>query len=288
MSGGGSKTSTQQKLAPEQAQILEWIMPSINKAAQAGAQQFPGERVAGFTPAELQGQKAVAGAATGPMQSIANNAAQGTNFLTSGAALDPRTNPGLAGAVQAGIDPLREQFLTSVMPQVRSDAILSGQFGGSEQAESTGLASNDFLRQVGNTTANIVNPAYQAGLNAMTRGLAIAPGTAGLQTAPGQALAGVGGQQRAMEQAQLDAELQKFIQENYGDLLLSEEIAQIAFGLPIGEGVTRSQGGGPGKFGSALGGAASGAALGSLFGPPGSVVGTGVGAGLGGLLGFLS
>jgi hypothetical protein len=86
-----------------------------------------------------------------------------------------------------------------------------------------------------------------------------------------------------MQQAEIDAEVQKWLEENYGDLLLAEEIASVGFGMPLGKGVTTSSGGGISPATGVLGGAATGAAAGSLF--PG--YGTAVGAGLGALLGFL-
>lgn len=283
MSGGGGTTTTQQELAPEQQKILDLVFPVLQRSIKQGAQTFEGQRVAPTTPYEQLGQQMVANAAQGPAQGVASSAAGASNFLTSGDVLDVNRNPGLQGAIAAGIEPLQQEFLTSVLPQVRGDAILSGQYGGSEQREATNLAGQNYLRAVGNTTANIVNPAYQAGLDAYTRGLALAPQTAGLQYGPGAALAGVGTAQRAQTQAEIDAEMQRFIENNYGDLLLAQQVAGTAFGIPVAKGVTETQGG-TSPLLQALGGGASGAALGSLVAPG---VGTGVGAGLGALLAFL-
>lgn len=283
MSGGGSKTTTQQELAPEQQRILDLVFPVLQNSIKQGAQPYEGTRVAPTTPYEQLGQQMVAQQAQGPAQGVVQNAANANNFLTSGDVLDVSKNPGLQGTIAAGIEPLQQEFLTSVLPQVRGDAILSGQYGGSEQTEATNLAGRNYLRAVGNTTANIVNPAYQAGLDAYTRGLALAPQTSSALYGPGAALAGVGTAQRAQTQSEIDAELQKYIEQQYGDLLLAQQVAGTAFGLPIGTGVTESTGGTSSLL-QAIGGGASGAALGSLIAPG---AGTAAGGALGALLAFL-
>ena len=283
--GGASGSSSERSSVNAQIAALNQQLAN----AQAGVQQptapgiYEGNRVAGFTPLEQAGRRRVAAAARGPMQDVANQAAGASQFLTSGDVLDPRRNPGLAGAIEAGIDPIRQEFLSSILPSIRGDSILSGAFGGSEQGELQNLAGESFMRQSGNVASNIINPAYQAGLDAFTRGLALTPQTAGLQLAPGQAIAGVGEQGRQMEQAQINADMQRWVEENYGDLLLAQQVAQIAFGIPAAGSTTTAQGGGMNPVMGGLGGAATGAGIGSLI-APGS--GTAIGAGLGGLFGL--
>lgn len=288
--GGGNNqtTTTKTELAPQQQDILNMVMPVLKRTMQAGAVPYAGQRTAGFTPNELAGQNMVANLATGEGQSAANAALGGLNFLTSGDVLNPNTNPGLAGAIQAGTDPIRQEFLTSVMPQIRSNNIMSNTFGGSEQGELTNLAGEAMMRQIGNTTANIVNPAYQAGLDAMTRGIGLMPSTLQGAMTPGMALSGVGAQQREMQQARINDEMQKYLERRYGNLMLAKDIAGTAFGMPGATGITTASGQqGPGMGQQMMGGALSGAAMGGMTGNPYMMAG---GAGLGllmPLMGFM-
>lgn len=286
--GGGSTTETKAVLAPEQSQILKAIMPTLQQYGQMAGEGNPpiyqGQTVAGFTPAQVAGQAAVANAAQGPVGASTGQALQGLDFFTSGAAMDPNRNPGLSGAIQAAIEPLTREYTSTVIPGINRDAVNAGMFGEGRHGVAEGLASEAYLRQVGNTAANVVNPAYQAGLDATSRSLAFAPSVLQAGYGPGEALSAVGGQQQSQQQAEINAAVQKFAQENYLPLDLAQEIAGIAFGLPIGGTQTTSSGGGPSPAMGALGGAASGAAMGTMVMPG---WGTAGGALIGGLMGLL-
>lgn len=282
--GGGSTTTVQQQLAPEQQDILSLIMPTLSQYANPATQPapYPGPTLAGLTPAQLAGQQSVLNAAQGPVAASTGSALSGLDFMTSGSVLDPNRNPGLAGAVQAATQPITTAYQTSVLPSIRGEAQDSGMYGTTRHGVAEGLASDAYLRNVANATANVVNPAYQSGLEAMTRSLAFAPSVLQSGYGPGEAMSAVGGQQQAQQQAEINAAINQYIQENYLPLMLAREIAGMAFGLPIGGTVTQSSGGGTSPLMSGLGGAASGAGLGSMIFPG---IGTGIGALLGGLLG---
>lgn len=286
--GGGSTTKTQATLAPEQSQILKAIMPTLQKyGAMAGEGNPPiyqGQTVAPANANQVAGQNAVVGAAQGPVGASTGSALQGLDFFTSGAAMDPTRNPGLSGAIQAAIDPITKNYQNVVMPGINQGAVDAGMFGEGRHGVAQGLASDAYLRQVGDTTANIVNPAYQAGLDATSRSLAFAPGVLQAGYGPGEALSAVGGQQQTQQQTEINAAIQKFAQENYLPLDLAQQIAGIAFGLPIGGSTTTSSGGGASPAMGALGGAASGAAMGTMIMPG---WGTAGGAVIGGLMGLL-
>lgn len=271
MAGGGGNTSTvtQNTLAPEQSQILKAIMPTLKQygdIAGSGAPPiYQGQTVAPFTPAQIAGQNAVASAAQGPVGASTGQALQGLDFFTSGAAMDPTRNPGLSGAIQAAIDPLTREYTSSVLPAINKGAVDAGMFGEGRHGVAQGLASEAYLRQVGDTTANIVNPAYQAGLDATSRSLAFAPSLLQAGYGPGAALSAVGGQQQTQQQAEINAAIQKFAQENYLPLDLAQEIAGIAFGLPIGGSQTTSSGSSPSIGQQILGGVSTGIGLAGLL-----------------------
>ncbi len=339
-SGGTSRTVTTQQLAPEQRQLLEFVLPEAGRFARNPPNLYPGSQIAGFNPLEEQAQQQALQMAGGALPGIAgsainaNNALQGQvleqsiagqrgllagqglalpaqQFLLSGDVLNPANNPGLGAAIQGAIQPIRREYEQTVLPGISRQSNLVGDLGGSRQQIAEGIASQAYLDAVGNTVGNLQNEAYQAGLGAMVGGLtptigAGAAGTeAGLQEAvrslfaapslPGLALAapsvtgGVGAQQRALSQAQLSEEAQRYMAEQLLPFAAAQDVAALAFGFPGGTVASNATfDSGQGSFGNllggALGGAASGAAIGSAF--PG--IGTGVGTGVGGLLGLLS
>lgn len=71
---------------------------------------------------------------------------------------DAGANPYLTGAIQGGIDQSTNQFhqmqgdatdnlMRNIMPSIRSNAVLAGQYGGSRQGVAEGNAIGDFTRQ---------------------------------------------------------------------------------------------------------------------------------------------
>lgn len=269
-SGGGTTTSTTEaKLAPEQSDILKAIMPTLQKyGAMAGSGSPPiyqGQTVAPLNATQQAGATAVTNAAQGQVGASTGQALQGLDFFTSGAAMDPNRNPGLSGAIQAAIDPITKNYQNTVLPGINQGAVDSGMFGEGRHGVAQGLASDAYLRQVGDTAANVVNPAYQAGLDATSRSLAFAPSVLQAGYGPGAALSAVGGQQQTQQQAEINAAIQKFAQENYLPLDIAQQIAGIAFGLPIGGSQTTSSGGNPSTGQQILGGVSTAAGLAGLL-----------------------
>jgi hypothetical protein len=85
-----------------------------------------------------------------------------------GKVLYPESNPALQGAIDAAVRPITEQLTTEQLPAIRGDAVTSGNFGSSRQGIAEGLASGQASTAIGDTSANLANEGYQAGLNAMT------------------------------------------------------------------------------------------------------------------------
>ena len=187
--------TTKHELSPEQQQILALGMPGLTNfaaehpTAEGMIPSFSG--VAGFDPMQTQGQEQVLGS-TGAQQDIVGSAGQGNQFLTSGQALDPSTNPYMAKTIEAGVRPIREQLLEKALPSIRSGAVGAGQFGSSRQGIAEGQAIRGAETAAGDTLAKIANAGYLAGLDAMTKGIGLAPGTAQAQALPGLTTSGVG------------------------------------------------------------------------------------------------
>lgn len=288
-SGGGApdetRSTTVQELSPEQRQILEPVIPVAREFVEQPPTLFPGSGIVGFNPLQLQGQQAALGT-TGTQQALANQGAGFTQF-TLGPGLDPRTNPGLQGAISAATRPIIDNLTQRILPQLETEFSVLGQPGSSRAGIAQGLATQSALQQVGDTAANVVNPAFQASLEAGTRSLALLPQTIQSQLAPSFTLSGVGTQQQQLQQALRSEEISRFGQEQILPFLAAREAAQLAFGAP-GGGATSAvtgQGTSTSPFLTGLGGAGAGAALGGTVGSVVPGVGTGIGALLGALLG---
>lgn len=289
--GGGSPPPPQQttttvtnELSPEQRQLLNLAMPVAERFVQNPPTFFPGPTVAPFSPLETEGQQAALAFAREQLPGIVGAPTQGLQFLTSGDVLRPESNPALQAAIEAAIRPLHQTFGQQILPGIRGEAQLAGQFGGSRQGVAEGIASQALLQGVGDVSARMQSEAYQTALDNMTRALAFAPGIVGLGLLPSDVISAVGGQQRGMEQALINEQIQRHAAEQLLPFQAAQQVAGLAFGMPGGGTTSTSLIPGtqqPSALQRGLGGAAAGAALGSMLGFPG------IGGVVGGLAGWL-
>ena len=276
--GGGQddvKTTTTTELSPQQQQLLDPVIPIAEQFLANPPQLFPGSEVAGFTPLQQLGQGSALQAAQGPISQQANQASGVQNFL-AGDVLFPETNPALQQAIQGAIRPLLQGFEQTVLPGIRSEANQSGQFGGSREGVAQGIGIQALLNQIGDTSAQVQSDAFGQGLDALVRGQALAPQTAGLQLLPGQVIEGVGNQQQGLNQQFLSEAANRFLAEQTIPFNVAQDVAALAFGIPGGTATANNAVPTKSPFSSALGGAA----LGAQFGGP-------IGAGIGGLGGLV-
>lgn len=289
--GGGGPTSTTQttsvELSPEQRELFNLALPALTEFAANPPQPFPGQTVAGFDPAQIAGQQTLVNQAQGGLTNLGQSALDASQFFL-GPGMDPTSNPFLQAAIGAAVQPIVENFTQGILPNIRGEAITSGQFGGSRQGIAEGVASTGVSRAIGETASGLANQGFQASLEAATRALALAPQTGGLLLQPGGVLSAVGETRQGQQQAFLNDELNRYMQEQFTPYLVAKDVAGTAFGIPgastIGAGT--AAGGGPSQVQSALGGAAVGASLGSTFGTAAGPYGTAIGAGVGALAGY--
>ncbi len=328
--GGDTTTTTTQKLGKEQKALFNLAKPGIEGIITDPPELFPGSQVAPFTPLQLAGQQAAvatAGEQIAPLASTALGGAQQLqgfglpvgltgataaigglqpadaflNFLLSGQALSPDTNPFLAATAEAAIRPLEQSFQQSILPGIRSEALEAGQFGSSRQGIAEGIAGQELLAQQGDISSRIFSQGFSdvlgaatqalgttqgagvAGfeslLGAGTRSLFAAPALGDLALQPANVLGGVGFQQRQLGQAQLSEEADRFATEQILPYLISQEVAQLAFGMPGGsvQSTIDSGGGGGGILPILL--TLGGGAIGGIFGGlPGASAGASIGS----------
>lgn len=285
MSFGGSKnntTTTTVELPKETKELIGLAMPGLRSYAKNPPTLPDRSAIAGFAPEQEIGQGMALDAASS-QAGIGRNAANATDFLLN-RALYPSTNPALQGTIDAAVRPLYENLTSQILPNIRGEAALRGQYGGSRQGVAEGIAARSTQQAAKDAASQIATEGYQSGLEGMYRGLALSPTVSDLQVAPAVTVSGVGDVRQGMAQNLLNEE---YFRDMYGKnlpLYTAQELAAIGSGLPGGStSVTAPQASGN-PFSGALGGASLGAALfpaAGLAGPAGLA-----GAGIGALLGL--
>lgn len=278
-----STSTTTQELSPEQRQLLDLAMPGVMNFAASVPQRYQGSTVAGFTAPQVAGQNMALDAA-GAQNALAGAGARTSDFWMSDAPWRPENNPALAGAVSAATRPITEQLTESILPQLRGEAVRTGNFGSSRQGIAEGIASGRASQAVGDTSAKLVNANYDTNVKAQMQALGLLPQTQAAQTVGAQTTSAVGDVQQALEQAKLTESANNFSYDQLAPYLQSRELLSYLQGIPGGSvnSTGQSTASTPQRnpITGALGGAASGAAMGSMFGPWGTGIGALAGAGL--------
>jgi len=235
-SSGSNQTTTTQQLTPEQQ--------ALTGLAAGNYQQFAGsnptlptgnQAVAGFTPAQQQGQQMTLNAA-GQMEPVVGTAAGTNQYLSSGAFLDPGSNPYVQNAVSAATAPIFQDLSQRTLPgQQATGAAGSGvNFGGSREGVQEGLDVQGAQRAAGQAGANIMNTALGQGLTATNQAIAQAPTTAGSLALPGGVTSAVGDVQQQQGQSVLNANNAASWFQQMLPLLKAQMLTQGAAGLPGG------------------------------------------------------
>lgn len=275
------------ELSPEQQKVFNLAMPSIEQAAGQTPQIYGGSTIAGFNPAEHLGQASVLNAAGGSMGQLAQSGANAQQFLMDPSMLSIESNPYLQGYGASIAGGMTQNLQENILPQLgRQSAVSQGPYGAtSRQGIAEGLAVKGTQGAIGDALQKLAFEAYNRGMTGMERGLALNPQTMASQMLPGQAAGAVGGQQRAMEQAMLDEQVNNFYLQQQLPFLKAQDLMGLISGMPGATGTSTVTGAQPqgNKAMGALGGAASGAMMGSMIMPG---VGTVIGGGLGALAGL--
>jgi hypothetical protein len=324
--GGGTQeqtNTTRQQLTPEQQALVSAAMPGFQQFAASGLPTLPtgDQAVAPFTGAQTAGQQSVLnsvgsgkfggsptpGSPTGPggmwsggpapgggggaapnMTNVLGTAAGTNNLLSSGAFLDPASNPVVQNAVKAATDPIFQNLAQSTIPQQQAAAAAGSgvNFGGSREGIAEGLDTQGAQRAAGQAGAGIMNTALGQGLQATGQAIAQAPTTAASLTLPGAVQEAVGTEQQTQQQNVLNANNAAALQQWLLPLIKGQSLAGGAAGLPGGSTTSTGQtSSDPGLFADILGGAS---AAGGLMGGLGKLGSAAAGAGgLGPLLAFL-
>lgn len=242
MGGGGSTptsttSTTTQEMSPEQRELYKLVIPAAKDFMSKPLELFPSTTIAGFDPLQVAGQQMAVNAAMGMIPGRINKANTASDFLL-GPALFPESNPALQAATNAAIRPVVQTFEQSVLPQIRGGAITAGGYGGSRQGIAEGIAGQELIKKSGDISATMASDAYARGLDAMTKTLGMQPGLAQLNLLPGTAVEAVGSSRRALEQAYITEQANRFMQEQMGPFLQAQQVAALAQGIPGGSATT--------------------------------------------------
>jgi hypothetical protein len=219
----GSSTNS---LDPQYAATVYGNLGHAQTLADTPFQPYTGQRVASFTPAQLQAQSAYAaigqgGVGSAPLQTGINLASSVGGYQPQQVTAAPLTGVDLSGYMNPFAQKVIDSTLSDIGRQRQiqatndaSKATQAGAFGGSRSAVLQSLDDDNFARQAASTAATLNQQnfaqAQTAAQNDLSRQLAASQANqnAGLQTAglnlnAASALAGMGGQQlnQALTQA---------------------------------------------------------------------------------------
>ena len=269
MAKGGGGSSKVQRVEPPTIQepFLKQLFQSAGDAFSSGQLG----QVAGFDPAQVQGQQGLLDFASGTGADIAKSTTDAFLNLIQNA-LNPEQNAALPGFIQSAIRPVEESLLERILPNIRGEAVATGNVGGSRQGIAEGQAIRGFSDTAGDITSRILNNAFNQGLNALTKSFALAPTVAGVAQLPANIQDAVGAVRQGQTQRELDqpatelAQFKSLIGGNFGS-------------------VTTEEGAKQSKALTAAGGALAGATIGTQIAPG---IGTAWGAAIGAVIGLLA
>ena len=207
MSGSEDSTTTQtNEPYAGQKPFLEYGFGEAQDQYNTGT-FFPNQTYAGFNPLQQQAMSMGQDYATGQLAPYANQMMNANQLLGSGGMMDVNSNPWLADYAQAATRPIQQNLMEEALPMIRNSAMGAGQYGGSRQDMSEGLAVGRAAQAMGDVTSNIYSNAYGQNLNAMLGAQSMSPQMAQLGNMPHNILSGIGGQQQAMSQMGIDEQM---------------------------------------------------------------------------------
>lgn len=178
--------------------------------------------------------------------------------------LFPGSNPALQATIDAAINPVQDRLMRNILPSLRSSYTSGDAVGSTRQGIAEGIALGDFSRNALDATSQISTNAYQSGLDAMGRALALAPATYGAAMSPYTMLNASGAQQDTQAQAEINGQIARGMFNTFGPLSYLSSVMNMGNSIaPEGYTTVGTAPGpqGPGMLSGALGGGAAGAAL---------------------------
>lgn len=271
-----TKQTTTTELSPEQKSIFQLAFPMAQQYASTPIQQFSGTGIAPFSPEEIQAQQQYTNAVAPAGGQLASQAKDAQSLmLDPNFMLDVSSNPYLQAAAQAMGSQIQTNLLQNQLPAIRSGATQAGGMyssGSSKEGIAQGQAITGTNQMISDSVAKMMFDAYSRGLTGMQGAIQANPSVQAQQLFSPDVLSAVGGQERAMNQAQLDELVSKFYTSQELPFLQSQELMGLISGMPGGTNVSEVTGSVPkaSPLMGGVGGAALGTSLASTLGLSGA------------------
>lgn len=258
-----AKSTSSVKLRPEQQTLLNAATPYVKQFVDKGITLPTGSSIAQFNPTQMAAQNMALGK-IGQMNSGADQGMNASNFALSGDILNPNSNPGLKGTIDASTRPIFEGLTEQVLPSIRGEANTLGNIGSSRQGIAEGLASRGASQAAADASSKVAFSGYQSGLDAQMRTLGLLPQTLGAQTQGAQVAGAVGDAHQGQTQKLLDELKAMFLQKQTLPLDIGKELLGMVGAIPTAGTTASTPMQSPSLFSQILGAAATGA--GAYFG----------------------
>ncbi len=226
------------KLGPEQKQVFDLAFPSIQAYANSTPQLFPGTGIAGFSPWEQQAQQSALGAVPTASGLATGAAGAQSKLLDPNFMLNP--NQYVTGAMNSVTQQVTDNLQRNILPAVRTSATMASgpDAHTSKEGIATGLAIGETNKGLSQALSDMLLRNYTQGLGTMSSAIAQNPSVIQQQLMPANIMSGVGGQQRAMEQAGLDEQIRQFYAQQDLPLSRAQQLLNLISGMPGGSGVS--------------------------------------------------
>lgn len=209
------KVTTVTSLLPFQQQALEDLWKQTQTATATPLPVFQGDRVADLTGGQTRGINQITNFAQGEFaQPVINRAIAANDFWSDPSVVfNLQSLPGY-GDVRAGIEQSVGRMLTEqALPEIRRGALLNNSFGSGRQGIAEGLAVGRTADALASQLGNLDLQTAQMLLNANQQAIGRAPGLVSGGGIPGNLALQAQGILQAQQQAEIDAERQKFQEE---------------------------------------------------------------------------
>lgn len=237
--GGGSQTSTT-TASPEQRRLLRKKMGYADDMEDLGVRKFYDRETLAdtdyFTTMGLASQASAAG-------QQGDLAATTMQRFQDAMSYDPMNDPNTERYLDAVTNPLTEQFTEETLPGISTAAMKAGAFGGDRANVLKNQAFQDYAGTMGDTRAKALQTMVDSNRKQQSDMISQLPTISDSILGESQSLRDVGAAYEDREQAEIDADRERFefAQEAPRDSL--KEISNMLSGINFGT-ITKQSGGG--------------------------------------------
>lgn len=235
--GGGSSTTT----APsrEQRAILNKQLGYAEDMESLGPMAYYGGNTVADTSVYTDmglGSQLAAGEAAG---GISDSASQ---RFKDAMAYDPLKDPGTEDYLQAITQPLTDQFYEETLPGIGSAAVKGGAFGGDRAALLEAQATGDYMGEMAGARSKALQDIVSGNRQVQADMMRQVPTLQDAALQPSQILRDVGAGYEGMEQAQIDADRERFEFGESAERDVLRDASSMLSGINFGS-VTKQSGG---------------------------------------------